>query len=121
MLAVQHRSPQSAPPTAYRLPHLGRKLERDQRLYDPGPGASAMAAMLLGTDGGSYLVPVLDKPVLRISGKGALVAMRSRRVAGAPRILTTLTRAVGSGGRVRCCATGGIDQSPKKPWFMQTV
>lgn len=73
----------------YRLRHLGQELERDvvrhnralgelvytERLHDPRPGRSVMAAMLLGADGESYVVPVLDQArVLRIRGKGVLIA-----------------------------------------------
>ena len=73
----------------YRLRSRGLKLERDvvqrqcsrgelvfmQRLHDPRPGRSVLMAMLVGADGESYVIPVLDRArVTQIRGKGVLIA-----------------------------------------------
>lgn len=46
-----------------------------ERVHDPRPGRSLMVAMLLATDGESYVLPVLDHArVVRIRGRGTLIA-----------------------------------------------
>ena len=73
----------------YRLRHRGERLEREairgsrslgepvftERVHDPRPGRSLMVAMLLATDGESYVLPVLDHArVFRTRGRGTLIA-----------------------------------------------
>lgn len=73
----------------YRLRHKGQRLESEavrntrslgellftERVHDPRPGRSLMVAMLLATDGESYVLPVLDQArVVRIRGRGTLIA-----------------------------------------------
>lgn len=49
-------------------------LSYTERLHDPRPGRSVMVAMLLGIDGESYVLPVLDLArVLRVRGNGLLI------------------------------------------------